>query len=167
MVTSQIVYETNIDFERTEEKLRNSGLLEAAGQNPNDKRGAWWFKFRDIGAKFLFFPSTRTLQVKFSDAAEKKVTLKILTNLAVSLNGDPVVLQAIHQQPIIPYPAPKDFELFWCDESTTYSQIRPESAETLHARAELEKQRNLTWALDALAGYHEPVYFRRLDQKKE
>lgn len=27
--------------------------------------------------------------------------------------------------------------------------------------------RNLAWALDALAGYHEPVYFKRLDQKKE
>lgn len=114
-VKTQVVYQTNMDFDASEESIRKSGLV-TSDVNP---KGTLWFKFKDTETVFLAF-HTGKLQVRWKNPEEKKTLFKIVKNLLVARSGEVLKVTSTHQTPEIPYPLPDAFKLYWCDEETEY-----------------------------------------------
>ena len=84
------------------------------------QKGLIWFHFKKSRTVFQLSPNGK-LQVKWNSFEEKKILLKLLKSLFVS-NNDKIFVKPEKQQTWISYPPPENFKLYWCDETTEYSQ---------------------------------------------
>jgi hypothetical protein len=119
-MTTQILYETNIDSEATYQKLyeqRNSSEIPYSVSETG--KGLLRIQFKKSSTIFLISPGGK-MQVTWRRVDEKRILLKLLRSLLVPLEGQRLMIRPINQQPMIPYPAPENFKLYWCDEKTEY-----------------------------------------------
>lgn len=117
-VKFQIVYECpDLDFQASYEKLLQSGLVTA----DTYEKGNLWVHFKKFKVLFVISPKGK-IQVAFEEPKEKEILLDILKNLLVSKTGDEVVFHPLKQNLTIDYPAPKEIEIWWCEEKNSYVQ---------------------------------------------
>jgi hypothetical protein len=116
---TQIVYETNADYEKSYENICANVMMKAE----KTQKGLIWFMFRKTNTAFMLSPNGK-LQVKWNDSEEKIVLLKLLQNVLVPTQGQKLEIQPSRQQVWVTYPAPQDFKLYWCEEKTEYSQTK-------------------------------------------
>jgi len=130
---TQIVYETNADYEATYRKLAESQVIVAE----KTEKGLIWFTVKGTKTVFTLSPYGR-LQVKWNNPEEKKVLLKIIKTLIAPKQGQKFRMKPTGQQPFIRYPPPPNFKLWWCDEETEYhKQTAKRTSETLTHRRQL------------------------------
>jgi hypothetical protein len=115
-IKTQIVYETNIDYEATYSSLYRNSLLDNLHQT---QKGLIWFRFKNTQTIFMISPDGK-MQVKWNDTEEKKILLKLLKSLLIADKGHKLRIKPAKQQVWVPYPPPEPLKLFWCDEETTY-----------------------------------------------
>jgi hypothetical protein len=117
-VKTQIVYETNADYEATIQRLTKSELV----IGDNTCKGLFWFRIEGTKTVFILSPYGK-LQVRWNEVQEKKVLLKIVKKLLVPKDGDKLRIKPTSQQAFVRYPPPENFKLYWCDEETEYVRI--------------------------------------------
>jgi hypothetical protein len=114
-VKTQIVYETNVDYEATYQNLVECNVVIV----DKTEKGLIWFKLKGSKTIFTLSPYGK-LQVKWSRVEDKKALLPIVKNLFVPEEGERLRMRPTGQQAFIPYPVPQRFKLYWCDEVTEY-----------------------------------------------
>jgi hypothetical protein len=114
---TQIVYETNLDYEASYESLAQSYIAVV----DKTRKELISVKFKGTRTIFIISPKGK-IQVLWKDVAEKKVLFKVLCNLLVPKAGETLKIKPTIQQAMIPYPPPSNFKLYWCDEETKYAK---------------------------------------------
>lgn len=116
---TQIVYETNADYEKSYENICANSMMKAE----KTQKGLIWFMFKKTNTAFMLSPNGK-LQVKWNDTEEKIVLLRLIQNALVPVSGQKLDIQPSRQQVWISYPAPEPFKLYWCDEKTEYTKVK-------------------------------------------
>lgn len=114
---NQVVYESNLDFQDSYDALLKSSLF----LTETNEKGMLSAKFKDTKTIFWIAPNGK-IQVLWRSLEEKKVLLKILKNILVPKLDQKLWLRPTKQSLFIPYPPPRDFKLYWCEEETEYTK---------------------------------------------
>lgn len=137
----QVVYESNVDYEASCQKLAENPLVVA----DVTEKGLLSFWFKRTRTLFQVSPKGK-IQVKWSNVEEKKTLLKLAKNVLVAKEGQKLKITPLKQQLWISYPVPESFKLYWCDEETEFyrkEQVKsycPETANALIYYRLLEKE---------------------------
>ena len=111
---NQVLYQTNIDYEATYQKLLKSSLVIA----DITQKGLLWFKFKETGTHFLVSHDGR-LQVKWNSPSEKEMVLNKLKPLLVPKENGELRITPIMQQLVVYYSQPS-IKVYWCERSCDY-----------------------------------------------
>lgn len=114
---TQIVYETNIDFGASVEKIVGSDLFVW----DRTEKDIIWFRVKETTTVFLLSPRGK-MQVKWEDPEEKRILLKVVKSVLTPKQGEKLSIKPIRQQAFVTYPPPEKFRLYWCDEITEYER---------------------------------------------
>lgn len=115
---TQVVYDTNADFDASEENIRTSGLV---ASHVNSK-GTLVFNFKDTETVFLLF-HTGILQVRWRSIEEKKTLFKLVKCLLAPLSGEALRVEPKSQLKEIMYR--EKVRTFWCEEEIDYAVVTP------------------------------------------
>jgi hypothetical protein len=115
---TQIVYETNIDFGASVEKIAESNLIVWERTEKN----LVWFQVKETTTVFVLSPRGK-MQVKWENPEEKKILMKVVKSILIPRQGEKLKIKPVGQQPFVTYPPPKNFKLYWCDETTEYEKL--------------------------------------------
>lgn len=151
---TQIVYQTNLDFEASYQKLVESGIA----ITDKTEKGMIWLKFKDTKTVFMISPYGK-IEVAWKNLGEKKILLKILKNLLVSKEGEKLRIEPIKQIREFSYPPPPNFKLSWCDEETKYHK-QPVK------RGTLKHSRQLSLGLEAILA-EDWTFYRHQEPSRE
>ncbi|MBN1245854.1 hypothetical protein JXA31_09705 [Candidatus Bathyarchaeota archaeon] len=110
-----MVYETNADLIASHEVMVKNPLMVA----DRTEKGLLWFKFRENRTVFLLSPLGK-LQVKWTDASEKRTLFRLVRNLLVAKPNEKLEIKPLKQQTWIEYPVPDSFKIYWCDGETEF-----------------------------------------------
>lgn len=109
----QVIYETNVDYEASHQKLLESKIIVAE----KTRKGLLWVRFFDTKTIFMF-SAKGTLQVTWHILAEKQILFSLIKKLLVAKEGQELKITPTKQRTWIPYNAP--FKLNWCSEEKEY-----------------------------------------------
>ena len=178
----QVIYETNIDYEASFQKLADSKVVVA----DKTQKGLLWVRFFDTKTVFMFSVNG-TLQVTWHNLEEKQILFSLVQKLLVAKEGQELKVTPTRQLTWIPYNTP--FKLNWCREEKEYSPInktekpieklgffeRRELNKNLEAERVAEEKRQLerssNAALKALADHLDlkltKTYFKNLEETEK
>jgi hypothetical protein len=114
---TQIVYETNIDFGASVERIGECNLIVLERTEKN----LVWFQIKETTTVFVLSPRGK-MQVKWENPEEKIILMKVVKSILIPRQGEKLKIKPVGQQPFVTYPPPKSFKLYWCDETTEYEK---------------------------------------------
>jgi len=117
---NQVTYKTNADYDASYKNLSNSNLVASIDQT----KKSFLIRFRLKGQKtFCTLSPNGSLTIKWDSLEEKQTLLKVVQNLLVPKEGEPLTVEPVFQQLWVHYPPAGNFGLYWCDEKLNYRKI--------------------------------------------
>jgi hypothetical protein len=113
-MTNQVVYDTNIDYDATYQKLLESNRI----ITDITQKGLLWFKLKETGTHFLISRNGR-LQVKWNSSKEKEELLNKIKTLLVPEQGEELRIRPVMQQLWVYY-SQRNVKIYWCERGHDY-----------------------------------------------